>query len=203
MSVSEILDPNREPKTVCGPKAESTFHQVTMNPSSVSPGENLYITVPKLSDGVLLVPGFLALRFDLTVAEPKYVNNRFRPGEILQDTNRFDLLKTYEDLYLLRADQETRFEQGLQTVYEQVTLNKTFTIAKDTDSIINESVNVPRRLMTGRLLLFVEKYTPGARDSERFVFPHITSVEVSIDGMPNKVHNITSGRKPSAGSERR
>lgn len=318
MSVSEKLNPDRNPKVARGLKAERTFHRVTMNPSSASPGETLYVTVPKLSEGVLLVPGSLALRFDLNVAAPKHANNRFVnnigrnlvtrrkvtfAGETLQDTNRYDLLKTYEDLYLLKTDRESRFEQGIQTeavhklraeagdkatsdaknnavnaaygkkyiipldhellddhgvlypralaeaivfeltlataselvvgsdatklnfslvnleleyesirddklaqdaiatyqngkafVYEHMTLHKTFSIAKNTDSIINQSVNLPRRSMNGLLLLFVEPYTAGARDSEKFVNPDITSVRVTVDGMPNKVYS--QGLKP-------
>ena len=77
MSVSEILDPNRNPKTPRRLKAERTFHRVTMKPSSASPGETLYVAVPRLSDGVLLAPGSLALRFDLSIAKPKHAINCF------------------------------------------------------------------------------------------------------------------------------
>ena len=39
--------------------------------------------------------------------------------------------------------------------------------------------------MTGILLLFTENPTAGERDSEKFVNPYITSVQINIDGVPN------------------
>lgn len=38
-------------------------------------------------------------------------------------------------------------------------------------------------------MLFVEPYVAGARDSEKFVNPNITKIEVNIDGMPNKLYS--------------
>ncbi len=318
MSVSAKLDPTRTPKIPRGLKAERTVHRVTLNPSSASPGETLYVTVPKLSEGVTLVPGSLKVGFELSIgggqANNKVVNNVGRnvvsrlkvsfAGEILQDTNRYDLLKTYEELYLTKTEREDRLEQGIQTenlrklrsnagdkdtsdpkenalnaahgarytipldhpllcdhgvlypralseallfeitlapverlvvgsdatklsysitnleleyeslrddglaraaasayqsgttfFYEQIHLHKSLSISKPNDSIINESINLPRRSMTGLLLLFVEPYTAGTRDSEKFVFPDLKSVRVTIDGMPNKIYS--QGYKPS------
>lgn len=52
---------------------------MTFTPSSAKPGETLYVSVPNLSEDVLLVPGTLALRFDLGVqpdtADDSYVVN--------------------------------------------------------------------------------------------------------------------------------
>ena len=63
-------------------------------------------------------------------------------------------------------------------------------IAKGTDSIINESINVPRRSMKGLiLLLFYEPYEGGARDSEETLNPDITEVKVVVNGIPNKVYS--------------
>lgn len=56
-------------------------HHVTFNPNKSSPGETLYIPVPKLDDGVVLVPGSLALVFNLSVtghANNYIVNNLSR-----------------------------------------------------------------------------------------------------------------------------
>ena len=39
--------------------------------------------------------------------------------------------------------------------------------------------------MTGILCLFTESYNDGARESEKFVNPNITSIDITIDGMPN------------------
>ena len=60
---------------------------------------------------------------------------------------------------------------------------------KDTDSVINEHVNAPKRSLTGILCLFTEESVAGTRDSEKFVNPMITSVNFNIDGMPNKFYS--------------
>ena len=104
MTTSEIIDPNFEEKITNALKADRTVHRVTFNPNKASPGETLFIPVSKLSDEVVLVPGSLAVIFDLTVsgqANNFLVNNVSRAlvnrltvkfaGEILQDTDGYDL----------------------------------------------------------------------------------------------------------------
>ena len=100
MATSEIINPNFEEKITNALKADRIVHRVTFNPNKASPGETLYIPVPKLNDEVVLVPGSLAVIFDLTVsghANNFLVNNVSRAlvkkltvkfaGEILQDTS--------------------------------------------------------------------------------------------------------------------
>lgn len=310
MEVSEMNNPSHEKKTSNALKADRVIHRVTFNPNKASPGEILHIPVPKLDDGVVLVPGTLALIFDLTVsghANNFLVNNVARAlvdrftvkfaGEILQDTNGYDLIKLYEDLFLTEKERAGRISEGIQSedlskircgsgdkktsevakeiklndvygsryripidhhilddhgvffpralsdelvfemrlapagsvvkgsdetkldyelnniqleyevihskeladesmkkylngkrfMYEHVTHHKTLTIDRQKDSIINESINVPRRSMKGLLLLFYEPYAKGARDSEKSFFPDITEVKVTVNGTPNKV----------------
>ena len=43
--------------------------------------------------------------------------------------------------------------------------------------------------MKGILLLFVEPYSAGARDSEKYIFPGINKVSVTINGSPNMLYN--------------
>ena len=43
--------------------------------------------------------------------------------------------------------------------------------------------------MKGLLLLFVDPYAAGTRDSEKFVFPDLKKVRVTINGSPNMVCN--------------
>lgn len=74
-------------------------------------------------------------------------------------------------------------------MYEHANHHKTISIMKGTDSIINESINVPRRSMKGLLLLFYEPDVEGARDSEKTFNPDITEVKVTVNGIPNKVYS--------------
>ena len=61
--------------------------------------------------------------------------------------------------------------------------------AKGTESIFNESINVPRRSMKGLLLLFYEPYAGGARDREKTFNPDITEVKVVVNRIPDKVYS--------------
>ena len=50
-------------------------------------------------------------------------------------------------------------------------------------------VNTPKSSLEALLLLFVEPYTAGARDSEKFIFPDLTKVSVTVNGAPNKLYS--------------
>ena len=87
------------------------------------------------------------------------------------------------------------YQVGCGFLYENIVLHKTLNILKDTDTVINEHVNIPRHSMTGILCLFTEAFTAGKRDSEKFVNPKISSVNFNIDGVPNKL--LSNGMLPS------
>ena len=136
-------------------------------------------------------------------------------GETLQDTTNYDLFQTYHDLFLPKDDTKsptyaiTNLELEYRCIsskflaekahaayktnhaffYENILHHKTFTFSKPNDSVINEQINVPRRSMTGILLLFTENPTAGDRDSEKFVNPDIKSVQINIDGVPNMLYS--------------
>jgi hypothetical protein len=80
------------------------------------------------------------------------------------------------------------YKLGKGFYYEMVDHYKDFDIIKDT-TLINEEVNKPLRCLTGILMLFVENHVNGARDSEKFVNPNITSIKIKIGGKPSKLYN--------------
>ena len=127
-SISEKIDPNRMSKQPFGLKAESTLQRITFTPSSANPGETLYVSIPKLSENNVLVPGSVYLSFNLVVAS--HVNNtlvnnigrnlvsNFKVvlgGETLQDTKRYDLFMTYQDLFMTTHDRLKKLKQGIST----------------------------------------------------------------------------------------
>ena len=128
MEVRETNNPSHEKKRSNALKADRKVHRVTFNPNKASPGETLHISVPTLDDGVVLVPGSLALVFNLTVtghANNFLVNNVSRAlvnrmtvkfaGEILQDTDGYDLIMLYEDLFLTEKERASRIAEGIQS----------------------------------------------------------------------------------------
>ena len=128
-SIPSILDTNRVPRTREGLKAETSLNRVTLNPSSAEPGETLYIEIPKLSGNLVIVPGSVYITFDMVVTGHKnntLVNNLGRNlisqhkvlfgGEIIEDLSRFDLFKTYHDLFLSEIDRENKLRQGISNL---------------------------------------------------------------------------------------
>ena len=124
-TISENLNPNISKRKSFDLKAESTLHRITLNPSSANPGETLYLYIPKLSENKVIVPRSISLRFDLNVqghANNTVVNNVARnlvsqfkvkfASETLQDTTRYDLFKTYEDLF---TDCDNKLRQGISS----------------------------------------------------------------------------------------
>ena len=63
-----------------------------------------------------------------------------------------------------------------------------FTISRGGDTRLNSKVNPQRRSLKGLLLLFINPYTAGARDSESYFYPDITKVEVTVNSVPSRVY---------------
>ena len=81
------------------------------------------------------------------------------------------------------------YTDGKEFAYDHVTRDKVIPFKKQTDTRINVKVNAQGRSMKGLLLLFVEPYTAGARDSEKYIFPDIKKISVTINGSPNMLYN--------------
>ena len=74
----------------------------------------------------------------------------------------------YEVIHSKNLADETgsNYKNGKRLMYEHVTHHKTISFLKSADSIINESINVPRRSMKGLLLLFTS-HTREEREIQR------------------------------------
>ena len=67
--------------------------------------------------------------------------------------------------------------------------SKVVPFKKDTDTRKNIKIDAQKRSLKALLLLFIEPYADGARDSEKYVFPDLTKVSVTINGSPNMIYN--------------
>ena len=311
-SVSHDLSPRHSTKTLRAMKAPYSFKRITFNPSEANPGDRLEVRVPKLNKNEVLVPGSLALRFDIDLsgghANNHLVKNVSRVlvsqqvvkfgGTTLDDIVDFDVYKIFTDLFMpeeksgnmvaegiqskklsqirsgagdkpttgvdaenklekvygkkyrinldhqimtdhgvfypqalytdlvfelvlapadqvvlgpdktklkykltniqleyemirskdLADDATSVYENGKEIVYDHVSRNTVVRVNSATE-LINIKVDSQRRSMKGILLLFVEPYTAGARDSEKYGFPDFEKVHVTINGSPNMVYN--------------
>ncbi|CAB3995054.1 Hypothetical predicted protein [Paramuricea clavata] len=106
-------------------KGLRTRSVVTFNPTTISPGEELYINIPKLKPDSCLVPGSLALLFDFKNSNTKsHFNNNLSKliakrlqvkvaGETAYDCSGESLYEIYKDLWLTLGDRKKMTEQGL------------------------------------------------------------------------------------------
>ena len=63
--IPDVLLPTYMAKSLGAMKVPRSFKRITFNNSEASPGETLYVSVPKMNENEVLVPGSLALRFDI------------------------------------------------------------------------------------------------------------------------------------------
>ena len=105
--------------------------RITFNPTSANPGETLYVSVPKLAADEVIVPGSLALVFDINLkvtgahANNYLVQNVSRAlvdklivkfaSTIIQDTTSYRIYKTFEDLFLSKDERENMLREGIQS----------------------------------------------------------------------------------------
>ena len=81
------------------------------------------------------------------------------------------------------------YSSGKEFAYDLVMRDKVATITRGSDTRLNLRVNPPRRSLKGILLLCVNPYAAGARDTENYFNPDITKVKVTVHGVPNRVYN--------------
>ena len=129
MSVEPHLLPTHSEAIVNAMQAERTVTRIAFNPSTANPGDVLYVTVPKLAQDVVMVPGSLALVFDIDLAgghaNNYLVQNVSRVlvstlrvtfgGELVQDTNGYDIYKIFDDLFLSVYERDEMLMEGIQS----------------------------------------------------------------------------------------
>ena len=81
------------------------------------------------------------------------------------------------------------YKIGKEFAYDLVMHERMVPITRGSDTRLNLRVNPQRRSLKGILLLFINPYTAGARDSEAYFNPDITKVKVTVNGVPNRVYN--------------
>ena len=130
MAVNANLLPTHSEKTLGAMKAEKTVKRITFTPTEANPGNRLYVSVPKLNKDEVIVPGTLALLFNINLtgghANNYLVQNVSRAlvdrlvvkfaGAIVQDTDGYSICKIFEDLFLSADERDEMFMEGIQSV---------------------------------------------------------------------------------------
>ena len=89
----------------------------------------------------------------------------------------------------LASEAKSVYTTGKAFTYDHVTPSKVVNFKKDTDTRINIKVDAQRRSLKAILLPFIEPYNEGARNSEKYVFPDLMKVSVTINGSSNMIYN--------------
>ena len=129
------------------------------------------------------------LVFEVTLAPESQVVKGSDPTKLKYKLTNIQL--EYEMIHSenLAEDAESAYTSGKEFVYDHVGRSKVVPINRGTETRINIKVDAQRRSMKGILLLFVEPYTAGTRDSEKYVFPALKKISVTVNGSPNMLYN--------------
>ncbi|KAL9968202.1 hypothetical protein ACROYT_G026549 [Oculina patagonica] len=128
-AVQENLRPGRTEKILGALKAERAVKRITFDRTEANPEETLYVSVPKLNENEVIVPGSLALRFNIDLsgghANNFLVDNVSRAlvdkfvvkyeGTVVQDTVGYDIYKIFEDFFHSQEERDDRVPDGIQS----------------------------------------------------------------------------------------
>ena len=132
MAVPPSLLPSHSEKVLGAMMAERTVKRITFNPTEANPGETLYVSVPKLGTNEVIVAGSLALVFNINLKLTGAHANNFLVQNVsralvnklvvkfaaatVQDTDSYNIYKTFEDLFLSMDKRANMLREGIQSV---------------------------------------------------------------------------------------
>ena len=129
LSVSYDLSPRPTTKTLRAMKATYSVKRIAFDRTEANPGDTFFVHVPKLNKNEILVPGSLALRFDIDLSGG-HTNNFLvqniswalvsqlvvRFGDTtLEDTVDYDIYKIFTDLFLPEEKRGNMLSEGIQS----------------------------------------------------------------------------------------
>jgi hypothetical protein len=143
-----------------------------------------------LKDHGLYAPHNMAndLQYVITLPEADEIMSA-QGGEAVEGYTLENIELEYEsiDNIELARKAENLYGSERDLSFEHATLTKKTEWSKDS-TIINETINVPRRSMKAIVMLFANK-TKTKTDSEEYVDPNIEKVRVTVKGVPNAVYS--------------
>ena len=146
---------------------------------------------PILTDHGVFYPQALYndLVFELTLAPASQVVRGSDANKLVYKLENIQL--DYETIRSKRLADEaaSTYESGKEFAYDLVMCERVVPTVRGSDTRINLRVNPQRRSLKGILLLFINPYTAGARDTESYFNPDITKVNVTVNGAPNRIYN--------------
>ena len=172
-------------KKTSGVDAENKLQSIYTNKYRIN------LDHPILTDHGIIYPQALynGLVFELNLAPAAQVVRGSDASRLVYKLENIQL--EYETIQSKRlADEATStYTNGKEFAYDLVMRERVVPVKKGEDTRLNLRKNPQRRSLKGILLLFINPYTAGARDSESYFNPDITKVQVTVNGVPNRVYN--------------
>ena len=146
---------------------------------------------PILTDHGVFYPQALYndLVFELTLAPAGQVVNGSDPSKLGYELNNIQLEYEVIRSKTLADEALSTYSSSKESAYDLVMRSEVVPITRGSDTLLTLRVNHQRRSLKGILLLFINQYNPGARDSENYFNPDITNVKVTVNGVPNRVYS--------------
>ena len=129
------------------------------------------------------------LVFEVTLAPASQVVKRSDPTKLKYKLTNIQLEYEMIPSKILAEEAISVYTAGKEFAYDHVNRAKVVPIKRNLDTRISIKVDAQRRSMKGILLLFVDPYTAGTRDSEKYIFPNLNKSRVTINGSPNMLYN--------------
>ena len=143
-----------------------------------------------LSDhGVFYPHALYHLIFEITLASAAQVVRGSDVNKLVYKLTNIQLQYETISSKSLAKEATNIYLHGKDFAYDLVKRAKVITFAKGTQANLDIHLNRQRRSLKAILLLFIEPYAAGARDSEKYFNPDITKVHVTINGVPNRIYN--------------
>ena len=129
------------------------------------------------------------LVFELTLAPASYVVRGTDANKLVYKLENIQL--EYETIrsQSLADEATSEYIHGKEFAYDLVMRERVVPIARGSDTRITLRVNPQRRSLKGTLLLFINPFVAGARDTKHYFNPDITKVKVTVNDVPNRVYN--------------
>ena len=129
------------------------------------------------------------LVFELTLANASKVVKGSDASQLKHNLTNIE--HEYEMIRSKTLADEARsiYSNGKEFLYDNVQRPEMVSFPSGLGSRFNIKVNSQRRSLKAILLLFVEPYTAGTRDSEKYFNPDQLKVSVTVNGSPNMLYN--------------
>ena len=130
--------------------------------------------------------GMCDFNYKITFPNPKKIM-KAQTNETIGNYKLVDMKLEYDVIESKQLVEEVKgkFNLGRSLGCDHTTLLKSLPWSKDS-TMETIDINIPRRSMKAVVLLFTKK---DAEDSEEFVFPNLTRVDVAIEGNPNDIYS--------------